>query len=112
MYRTLELVLAGGLAVVFGLSALSRRFPDAAWLQLFRRAMPRLTEQQRAKVRRRVNIQAGVEMILMGLVLPLLYVAATVMFFHAFTATGTALVLVCSMVLIAAGATAVWRSRR
>ena len=85
------------------MSALSRSFPDVAWLQAFRHAFPRLSEEQRARVRRRSNIYAGIKLILLGLVLPMLYVAATVMFFNDFTAKGTALVLAGSLVLIGLG---------
>ena len=82
MYRTLQLALAGLIALVFGLSALSRRFPDVAWLQAFYYDPPRLSQEQRARMRRRANIHAGIELILVGIVLPMLYVAVTVMFFN------------------------------
>ena len=112
MYRTLQVVLVGVLAVVFGLSALSRRFPDVGWLQAFRHAVPELGAKERERARRRANVYAGVELILMGLGLPMGYVVLTVMFFSDFTSTGIALVAACSILLIALGATAIWRSRR
>jgi hypothetical protein len=62
-------------------------------------------------MRRRANVQAGLEMVLMGLSLPLLYLAATVMFFHDFTTTGMVLVAAGSLLLIGLGFAAVWRSR-
>ena len=111
MYRTVQIVALGILAVVFGMSALARRFPQVAWLQTFRHQPPRLSEQQRAGMRQRANVHAGVEMILMGIVLPLLYVAGTVMFFNAFTTTWTVLVVGASLVLIGLGVTAIWRNR-
>lgn len=111
MYRTVQLVALGILAVVLGLSALARRFPHVAWLQLFRYHLPRLSEQQRAKMRQRANFYAGVEMILMGVVLPMLYVAVTVMFFNAFTTTGIVLVIAGSLLLVGLGVTAIWRNR-
>ena len=112
MYRTVQLVLVGFLAVLFGMSALSRRFPDVAWLQVFRYNMPRLSEEQRAKIRQRSNIHAGIELILIGIVLPIVYVVGTVMLFNEPTTTGTVLVLAGSLLLIALGATAIWRNRR
>lgn len=111
MYRTVQLVALGILAVVLGLSALARRFPHVAWLQLFHYHLPRLSEQQRAKMRQRANFYAGVEMILMGVVLPMLYVAVTVMFFNAFTTTGIVLVIAGSLLLVGLGVTAIWRNR-
>jgi hypothetical protein len=112
MYRTLQLVLAGLIAMVFALSALSRRFPDVTWLQAFRYNPPHLSQEQRARMRRRANIQAGIELILVGVVLPMLYVAVTVMFFNDFTTTATALVVTGSLLCISLGLTAIWRNRR
>ena len=106
------MVLGGLLLVVFGLAALSRRFPHVAWLQIFRYNFPRLTEEQQARMRQRANIHAGVEMILLGLALPLGYLAVTVMFFNDVTTIGTVLVLAASVLLIGFGVTAIWRSSR
>src|SRR5881628_540929 len=78
MYRTVQLVLVGFLAVLFGMSALSRRFPHIAWLQLFRYNAPRLSEEQRANLRQRANVHAGIELILLGIVVPMVYFASTV----------------------------------
>lgn len=112
MYRTVQLVLVAILAVVFGLSALSRRFPDVAWLQLFRVNRPQLSEEQQARMRQRSDIHAGVEMILMGIALPVVYIGGTVMFFNTPTMLGTVLSLGGAVLLIGLGATAIWRNRR
>jgi len=111
MLRTIELVLGSLLVLVLGLSALSRHFPHVAWLRVFRYDGSRLSEEQRARIRRQANAHAGIEMILMGLALPLLYVFSTVMLFNNFTAGGTVLVLAGSALFIGLGGTAVWRSR-
>jgi hypothetical protein len=111
VYRTLQLVLVGLLAVIFGLAALARRFPQVTWLQIFRHNTPRLSEEQRAKFRQRANIHAGAEMILWGVALPMIYIAGTVMFFNAFTTTGIIFVLAGSLLLIGLGLTAIWRNR-
>src|SRR5437762_9878756 len=89
MYRTVQLVLVGFLAVLFGMSALSRRFPHIAWLQLFRYNAPRLSEEQRANLRQRANVHAGIELILLGIVVPMVYFASTVIMFSEPTVTGT-----------------------
>ena len=112
MYRSIQLVLVGLLAVVFGLSAVSRRFPRVGWLQIFRYDAPRLSNEQQARIRRRSNIHAGIELILMGIGLPLLYVAGTVMFFNTFSTTATTVVSVGSVLCIGLGVTAIWRNRR
>jgi hypothetical protein len=112
VYRSIQLVLVGLMAVVFGLSVLSRRFPHVPWLQALRHAFPRLGNEQRARMRRRSDILAGIELILMGIALPLLYVAGTVMFFNNFTTTATTLVLAGSFLSIGLGVTAILRNRR
>ncbi len=112
MYRKIQFVVVGALAVVFGLSALSRRFPHVEWLQLFRHEHPRLSEEQQAKMRRRANIHTGAELILMGIVLPMGYVALTLMSFNEITAKAMALVLAGSVLCISLGVTAIVRSRR
>jgi uncharacterized membrane protein len=63
-------------------------------------------------MRQRSNIYAGVELILMGIILPMVYFAGTVMFFNQPTTTGTVLSLGGSVLLIGLGATAIWRNRR
>jgi hypothetical protein len=112
MYRTVQMVLAGIIAVVFGMSALSRRFPHVSWLQVFRYDPPRLSEKQRARMRKSANITAGLELILLGIGLPMLYVVSTVMFFGSFTTTGIILTFASSVLCIGLGATGIWRSRR
>jgi hypothetical protein len=112
MYRTVQLVLVSVLAVLYGLSALSRRFPHVDWLQVFRYDPPRLSEEQRARRRQRANIQAGLELILLGIGLPMLYVAGTVMFFNDFTAVATILVVAGSALCLGLGVTGIWRNRR
>ncbi len=112
MYRTIQLVLLGLLGVVFGLAVLARYFPEVNWLQVFRYQGPLLSEEQRARIRQRSNIHAGIELILMGVVLPILYVAGTVMFFNEFTTTGSVLVIAGSALLLGLGVTAIWQTRR
>jgi hypothetical protein len=110
-YRTVQLIILGVLVVMFGLSALARRFPQVDWLQLFRFDRPRLSEQEKARIRRRSNIQAGIELLLLGIVLPLGYIAITVMFFSAFETIVTALVFAGSILCIGLGLMAIWRNR-
>jgi hypothetical protein len=112
IYQKVQVILGSLVIAGFGLSLLSRRFPDVAWLQAFRFRMPQPSAAQRAVLRRRANAHAGIEMILLGVCLPLGYVALTVMFFHSFTAMGVVAVLAGSALCIALGITAIRRSRR
>ena len=112
MYRTVQMVLAGILVVTLGLAALSRRFPQVGWLQAFRYNFPRLSEERQARIRRSSNIHAGIELILLGVILPLIYFASSLMMFNEPTTKGTVLVGAGSVLLIGLGVTAIWRNRR
>ncbi len=112
MYRNIQMVLGSVAAVLFGLSALSRRFPHVGWLQHFRFDLPQLSEEQRARMQRRANVRAGVELILIGMVLPMGYVVLTVMMFNNITAKAMAIVLAGSVLCIGLGITAIVRSNR
>src|SRR5688500_7892025 len=107
---TVKLVFGGILAVMFGLSVHSRRFPGVGWLQHFRIERPQLSEEQQARMRRRANVLAGVKLILLGIVLPMGYVVLTVMMFNDITRKGMASVLTGSVVCIGLGITAIVRA--
>ncbi|MGQ0641563.1 MAG: hypothetical protein ACT4P6_12485 [Gemmatimonadaceae bacterium] len=111
MFRNVQPVLGAIALVIFGLSLLARRLPNVEWLQHFR-FDKHLTEEQKARMRRRANVHAGVELILLGVILPLGYVALTVMFFNSFTPMGIALTLAGSGLCIALGVTAIARRNR
>ena len=112
MYRIIQLVLLGLVAVVSGFAVLARRFPGVGWLQLFRYKGPPLSEAQRARIRQRSNIHAGIELILMGIVLPILYVVGIVMFFNEVTTNALVLVMAGSVLLIGLGVVGIWQNRR
>jgi hypothetical protein len=99
-------------ALLSGLSALSRRFPHIAWLQDFDFKPPELSEEQKAKMRRRATVRAGIKWILLGMVLPVGYVFHTMMLFSGITRKGMAIVLTGSVVCIALGVTAIVRGFR
>ena len=112
MSDTIKLVLVSILAVLFGLSALARRLPHVTWLRPFAGLFPRLSEAERARVQGRADFYAGIQLILMGLALPLLYVITTVMLFNTPTSTGIAVTFAGSVVLIVLGALAIRSGRR
>jgi hypothetical protein len=99
-------------AMLSGLSALSRRFPHIAWLQHFDVEVPQLSEEQKARMRRRATVRAGVKWIFLGMVLPVGYVFHTMMLFSDITRKGMAIVLTGSVVCIAVGVTAIVRGFR
>ena len=112
MSDTVKLVLVSILAVLFGLSALARRLPHVAWLRPFAGLFPRLGEAERARVQGRADVYAGIQLILMGLALPLLYVITTVMLFNTPSSTGIAVTFAGSVVLIVLGSLAIRSGRR
>ena len=112
MSDKIQLILGGIAAVLFGLSALSRRFPHITWLQHFYFERPQLSEAQKRKAGRRVAIHAGLQLILLGFVLPMGYVVLTVMMFNDLTRKAMAIVLTGSVVCIVLGVTAIVRGYR
>ena len=100
---SVKAILMGVLTVIFTLNWLAPRHPEVAWLQAFRLPVPRLSEEQKARRRRTANRIAGLEIIVAGLALPLLYVAATVMMFNDFRPIPTAIVGVVSLGCIVLG---------
>lgn len=67
-------------AAVIILTKAARRYPHVEWLQKFHLPDYR-TEEQKRRARRAGNIIAGIEMIGIGLVIPVVYFITTVMFF-------------------------------
>lgn len=100
---TVKTVLLGLIAMVIVLGWLAGRLPHVRWLQVFRLPAIPMTEEQKARRRRSGNRQAGLEIIVAGLALPLLYVAATVMMFNDFEPVTTILVGVGSLACIVVG---------
>ena len=96
-------ILLGIIAIVFVLSRLARWLPHVAWLQIFRLPVMQMSEEQKAKRRRIGKRMAGLEMVLAGVVLPLLYFGSTIMFFSTPQTIPTIIVTACSVLCIALG---------
>jgi hypothetical protein len=100
----------GALAlVIMGLVQLAKRRPDIAWLRPFRG--PELSAAQKERHRRRANTYAGIELILLGLAIPMGYVALTVMMFNDFEPLWTTIAIASSLACIGLGVTAIVKSR-
>jgi hypothetical protein len=108
--REVEYVIVALAVVFFGLTLAARRYPHVAWLRPFH--PPKLSARQQAIQRRRANTLAGLEMILLGIIVPLGFVAITVMMFNDFDPLVTVLVIGGSIVCIGLGIAAIARSRR
>ena len=104
--------------VVFGVLVLiwialqyaARRRPDVEWLQALK--LPELSPRQKRIAERRAHIYGGLHFILLGLVIPMGYIALTVMTFNDFERTPTVLVLLTSAVSIGIGIIAIARNAR
>jgi hypothetical protein len=112
MSERFQIVVGSIVAVVWGLSALSRRFPRVAWLQHFRLPRAHLTEEQQARMTRRANVYAGAQLILLGVILPLGYLVLTVMTFGTIRAGAMTLILSGSVLCVVLGITAIVRGGR
>ena len=73
---------------------------------------PGLSEEQRARIRQRANVHAGIEMILIGFLLAPGYLVLSMMTFSDPSRTAMAVVIGFSVLLIGLGVTAIVRSRR
>jgi hypothetical protein len=109
---SVKAIVATLVVVLFVLSRLAHRFPDVDWLQHFRLPIRHLSEEEKRRQRRRGNLMAGMQIILAGMVLPLLYIAAKVMMFNEPTTLGMAIVGGCSLACIVIGSWVIARSFR
>jgi hypothetical protein len=73
---------------------------------------PGLSEEQRARMRQRANVHAGIELILVGVLLAPGYLFLSMMTFSDPSRTAMAVVIGFSVLLIGLGVTAIVRSRR
>jgi hypothetical protein len=103
LFDDVKAVLGGIVVVYFALAWLARAMPHVGWLQAFRLPTVHLSEEEKARRRRSANRMAAIEMILAGLVLPLGYLALTVMMFHDLARPATFVVGACSLALIGVG---------
>ena len=108
---SVKAILLGLIAAVFVLSRLAPRFPDVSWLQVFRLPVRQMSQEEKARRRRRANRMAGVEIILAGMILPLIYLAAKVMMFNQPTTLGLVIVGGCSLACIGLGIWVIVRNR-
>lgn len=107
----LELVLASVVLIIMALGYAARRYPHVIWLRNFD-LRARLTEQQQRRLQRTANVNTGAQMILLGIALPIGYVALKAMFLSTFTVTGVVLVAAGSLLCIITGAVAIRKSVR
>lgn len=110
MWETVQAIAGVGFFVVLGLSAAAKRRPDIAWLQAFR--LPEMPRQRREHHRKLSNRLAGIQLILLGLCLPIGYVVLTAMTFSNFDSSWIIGVGLASIGCIALGVTALvqnWR---
>jgi hypothetical protein len=100
---SVKAILLGVIAILFVLSRLARWFPHATWLQVFRIPVIQMSEEQKAKRRRSGNRMAGLEIVLAGIALPLVYLASTIMFWSDPQAIPMIIVTACSILCIGLG---------
>jgi hypothetical protein len=112
MKSTIQLITLIVLGALFGLSALSRRYPHIGWLQAFHIKWPQLSEVQRARMQRRANIHAAIQFILLGFGVPVVYVASSVMMFNDPSTVGLTISGIIGFALIVLGIVAIWNNRR
>lgn len=97
--------------VGFVLTRLAPRFPNVAWLQIFRLPVRHISEEEKARQRRRASLMAGIQIILAGLVLPMLYLLSKVMMFDEPTPLGMIIAAGCMLACIGLGIWVIVRNR-
>jgi hypothetical protein len=100
---SVKALLLGLLAIGFVLSRLARAFPHVGWLQFFRLPIMQMSEEQLARRRRSANRLAGLEIVLAGVILPLLYFGSTMLLFSEPKRTPLIIVTICSILCIVLG---------
>jgi ABC-type Fe3+ transport system permease subunit len=111
MTSTIQLIILLVLGVLFGLSALSRRYPHIGWLQAFHIKRPQLSDEQKARRQRRANIHVAIQFILLGFGVPVVYVGSSVMMFNDPSTLGLIISGIIGFALIVLGITAIWSNR-
>lgn len=106
--KTIVVVLV---VVGFVLTRLAVRFPDVAWLQIFRLPVREMSDEEKARQRRRASLMVGIQIILAGLALPLLYLISKVMMFDEPTSLGMIIAAGCMLACVALGVWVIARSR-
>ena len=96
-------LLLGLLAIGFVLSRLARAFPQVGWLRFFRLPIKQMSEEQKARRQRSANRLAGLEIVLAGVILPLLYFGSTMLLFSEPKRIPLIIVIVCSILCIVIG---------
>jgi uncharacterized membrane protein YfcA len=112
MISTIQLIILIVLGALVGLSALSRRYPHIGWLRAFHIKWPQRSAEQRARMQRSANIRAGLQFILFGFGVPVVYVGSSVMTFSDPSTVGLAISATIGFALIVVGIIAIWRNRR
>lgn len=96
-------VLIAVMGLLFLLSRLAVRFPATGWLQIFRLPERQMSEAEKLRHKRAGNRLAGAELVLAGLVLPVLYLGLKLMFFSEPQLIPMIIVGACSLACISAG---------
>ena len=103
-------VLVGVLAVFAVLVTAANGLPSVEWLRPFR-LNQNLSEAQKARIRRSTSLHVGLELIGLGLLLPVGYLVLTVMMFNEIDRLTMALTAAGSVACIGLGIWAVFSSK-
>jgi hypothetical protein len=111
-YEGFQLVVVLLMLTVFALTRAADRYPHVPWLRKIRQIFPKVSDEQRRKFQRRSNIYTGFELILVGVALPIGFLALKVMMFSDISTTEVVLVGAGSLLCIVLGIIAVAQNRR
>jgi hypothetical protein len=109
MHDTIQYILGTLVLLIMAFGWLARRHPEVSWLRTFD-LRARLSPEQRRRLQRTVNVNAGAQLILLGLCLPIGYIVLKAVSLSDFAGRDIALVTAGSLICIVAGLVGVIRN--
>ena len=109
--ETVKIAIGAPVLIITILSFVARKRPDVRWLQHFN-FQAHLTEEQRARNRKRQNVLVGAELILAGVIIPVGYFALKVMLFKTIDAIELVVVGLLSLLCFGLGIAAIAAGRK
>ena len=111
-YEVFQVVVLLLAVTVFALTRAADRYPHVPWLRKIRQMFPKVSDEKRRRFQRRSNVYTGFELILVGVALPIGFLALKVMMFSDISTTEVVLVGAGSLLCIVLGIMAVTQNRR
>lgn len=101
--ESIQLFLGAAIATAFVLNRLARYFTHISWLQWFRLPELKLSDVEKSRRKRSGNLRAGIEIVGLGLIIPVFYFGLSLIFFNTPETFDTVIVMAISIAFIILG---------